>query len=74
MRMPELLKRIRVAREAAQREIAGNASSGGTYARGLATEGWAGGYLQALDDVDAVARHGCPEDPRNYWRDEEEPF
>jgi hypothetical protein len=28
----------------------------------------AGGYLDALRDVDAALRHGCPSDHRGYWR------
>ena len=62
-----VLKRIRQARERVAAEITASASRGGMYASGLANEGWAGGYQQALDDVDAALRHGYPNDPRHYW-------
>ena len=65
--MSTLLKCIKFAREAVRKEITANGESGDKYARGLANEGYAGGYLQALDDVDAAARHGYPNDPRGYW-------
>lgn len=39
----------------------------GIYGRGISTEGFAGGYAQALDDVEAALRHGKPSDPRGYW-------
>lgn len=62
-----VLKRIEAVRAAVQKEISGN-RSGGMYAKGLSMEGFAGGYLQALDDVDAALRHGFPSDHRGYWR------
>jgi hypothetical protein len=39
----------------------------GLYSRGLASEGYNGGYLEALHDVDAVLRHGYPADKLGYW-------
>lgn len=42
-------------------------SARGRVASGLATEGYAGGYYQALLDVEAALRHGYPNDPRGYW-------
>lgn len=54
MTLQRLRKRIACAEVAAAAEIAGHANPGGLYARGLANEGWAGGYLQALRDVQLV--------------------
>lgn len=64
-----VLKRIDAARKRVQAEISGNASDGGKFARGLANEGFAGGYLAALDDVEAALRHGYPSARPNYWSD-----
>jgi hypothetical protein len=61
------LLRLRKARQAVDQEITGNGSSGDKFARGLANEGYAGGYRQALEDVEAMLRHGYPGDPRRYW-------
>ncbi len=41
---------------------------GSLYARGLSTEGFDGGYYQALIDVDALLHHGYPADSRGVWR------
>ena len=41
------------------------------FARGLSSEGYAGGYMQALDDIDGALTHGCPSDHRGYWREAE---
>lgn len=49
----KLLKRLDKAAKAVEREISANAQ-GGKFASGLANEGWAGGYQQALRDVDAL--------------------
>lgn len=51
-----------------EKEIRANARSGGMYAGALSGEGYAGGYLAALQDVEAMLRHGCPSDNRGYWR------
>ena len=50
------------------KEIAFNASSGDLYARGLASEGYAGGYRQALEDV-LLLLNGVKPNTRNYWED-----
>lgn len=63
-----VLRRIAAVREIVQAEITGSGKGGDLYARGLATEGFAGGYLQALDDVDGALSHGYPSDHRGYWR------
>lgn len=62
-----VLKRMEKVRAVVRDEIRGNGASGGKFARGLASEGFAGGYLQALDDVEAALRHGYPSDHRGYW-------
>lgn len=63
-----VLKQIEAVRQVVQEEISGSAAGGGLYARGLSAEGFAGGYLQALDDVAGALYHGSPSDHRNYWR------
>lgn len=66
-----VLKRIAQARKAVMAEISANASRGGRFAGGLSGEGFAGGYLQALDDVTGALTHGYPSDQRGYWRNPE---
>lgn len=67
MRVREFLPLLRAARDRVQEEINGQARDGGLYARGLSTEGFRGGYREALLDVDAMLTHGYPTDARNYW-------
>ncbi len=65
--MPFVSKRaIQMAETAVRKEIAGNAASGGLYARGMANEGYAGGYAQALQDVLLLAS-GVRPTTRGYW-------
>lgn len=64
-----VLKRIEIARRRVMAEIASHAKSG-KYGAGLANEGFAGGYLEALNDVEAALRHGYPTDARRYWRED----
>lgn len=45
--------------------------TGGKYARGLAYEGWSGGYLAALRDV-LLLLDGVKPNTRNYWESEKE--
>jgi hypothetical protein len=40
------------------------------YQKGMAREGWDGGYLAALQDVEAMISHGHPTDSRGYWKDD----
>lgn len=63
-----VLKRMKAVRKIVAAEIVANGASGGKFARGLASEGFAGGYLQALDDIDGALVHGYPSDHRGYWR------
>lgn len=62
-----VLNRIARVMKIVEAEISANAASG-KYGAGLSTEGFAGGYLDALRDVDAALRHGFPSDHRHYWR------
>lgn len=64
-----VLRRIAAVREVVSEEIHSNAqrNSGDLYSRGLSAEGFAGGYLQALDDIDGALCHGYPSDHRGYW-------
>ena len=43
-------------------------ASGGVYAAALSSEGYVGGYYQALSDVLLVMR-GFKPNTRNYWDD-----
>ena len=47
-------------------------SHGSLYAGGLASEGYAGGYAQALRDVQ-LALNGIKPQTRDYWQDFREP-
>jgi hypothetical protein len=69
VRVRDFLPRLRLARERVSASIRA-LGTGGRVAAGLSTEGWAGGYRQALDDVEAMLRHGSPADPRGYWSTE----
>lgn len=62
-----VLTRITAVRTVVANEISANAQ-GGKYGAGLSNEGFAGGYLAALDDVQAALQHGHPSDHRGYWR------
>ena len=63
-----LLKLLPLVRRQVSAEISDNHASGGLFARGSAGEGYAGGYLAALDDIEAELIHGHPGDHRGYWR------
>lgn len=56
---------IKAALVMVSREISGNAK-GGFYAAGLAAEGYAGGYRDALADVLLLLNKVRP-DRRDYW-------
>ncbi len=66
MRRSELEKRINAALSSVIKEISGNAV-GSHYARGLASEGYAGGYRDALNDV-LLLLSDVPPNTRGYWR------
>lgn len=61
-----VLKKMEAVRAVIDKEIAGMGD--GLYARGLSTEGYAGGYRDALDDIRAALTHGCVADRRGWWR------
>lgn len=61
-----VLKRIAAVRDIVMEELRCNGE--GKYGRGLSSEGFAGGYLQALLDVEGALEHGYPSDHRGYWR------
>lgn len=69
MRIKAFIKHLDRAKKRVTDEIIANGASGGKYARGLANEGFAGGYQQALYDIEAVLTHGYPSDSRGYWRE-----
>jgi len=56
---------IRLALEEINKEIINHASSGDLYARGLSSEGYSGGYRDALHDVLLVLDGIKPN--RLYW-------
>ena len=63
-----LLKAIKVARANVGAEISGTASKG-RIAGALSSEGYAGGYRDALDDVAMFLTNGFAQDRRGYWRE-----
>jgi hypothetical protein len=67
MRQPAAkIKRIRAALARVNREISLNAQ-GGKFASGLASEGYAGGYADALNDVLLLIQGDCVPNRRDYW-------
>lgn len=63
--MRGIKRKIKQALEAANAEVKAHADRGGMYARGLAGEGYAGGYREALNDV-LLAANGVK--PQNrFW-------
>ena len=66
MNKREMAKRIGQARKLVQKEISGQASHG-KLAGALASEGYAGGYRDALDDVLLLLSAGVNPRRRNYW-------
>jgi len=66
-----ILRRIRRAAETVGREISAFAGRG-HIAGGLASEGYAGGYRDALWDVEAMLRGTFPCRRPEYWNEERE--
>lgn len=60
-----ILKQIKAAESAVLSEMQDSTRSGDRYSRGLSSEGYAGGYFQALQDV-KLAISGVPANSR-YW-------
>jgi hypothetical protein len=66
MKRTLFIKRLKSAQAKARAAIASH--DGSKYARGLSNEGFDGGYLQALYDVEAMLTHGTPgERKREFW-------
>lgn len=65
MRNRDVARKVIAARKSVQKDISAFASSGGGVARGLAGEGYNGGYRDALDDVLLLLNGVIPE--RNGW-------
>jgi hypothetical protein len=63
------LKAIKRAAKRARTNISDVAKRGGLYAGGLASEGYAGGYLQALEDVALLLRGIKPPNTWEFWND-----
>lgn len=61
-----VLRRIQIAKERVSEDIARHASRS-KIAAGLSTEGFDGGYRQALYDVEAALTHGYPSGRTSYW-------
>jgi len=59
--------RIRRALRVVESEIS-DLAQGGLYAAGTASEGYAGGYAQALRDVELIL-NGVRPNTRDYWQD-----
>ena len=66
-----VLRMLGFVRGRLDREISGHAARD-RVAAGLSGEGYAGGYRDALSDVEAALRHGHPSDRRGYWREARE--
>lgn len=58
--------RIKMAIQQAQKEIREISCTGGKYAGGLASEGYSGGYFDALCDV-MLLLNGVVPQRRQYW-------
>ena len=63
--MRGILRDLRKAADVVDAEIRANAS-GGRFVAGLSTEGYAGGYRDALSDVHA-ALSGYPSSTSRFW-------
>jgi hypothetical protein len=66
------LKIVRATLGAVTKDIAANTNLGDKYSRGLAAEGYAGGYAQALRDVLLLMESGTLPNTRHYWPDSTE--
>jgi hypothetical protein len=65
--LKRFLKRLNLALDRVNAEMEGGARD--KFSRGLSSEGWHGGYAEALRDVDAMLRHGSPSGRgQKYWR------
>jgi len=60
-------RRIRMALEQVRKEISDNASRGGPFSSALSGEGYAGGYYDALCDIEILLNGNVP-NRRDYWK------
>ncbi len=63
----DLLRCLRAIENVVMGDIATQAGHN-KLAAAMSSEGYVGGYLDAIRDIEAVMRHGCPADTRGYWR------
>ena len=68
MNKKQMIKHIELARNNVKRRITAHASRG-RIAAGLASEGYNGGYRDALDDMILLLNDVIPN--RNYWWEDE---
>jgi len=59
-------RQIKIGLNAVNQEVADLQGNGSLYARGLASEGYAGGYRDALNDV-LLLLNGVAPSTRGYW-------
>jgi len=65
-----ILRKLKKARGCADQEVKMNLDRGDTmYAGGMASEGYFGGYRDALDDVVQALRGGYPGHRPEWWED-----
>ena len=65
-------RQLREARRRAMERIEARARDGGFYAAGLSSEGYDGGYVAALDDVELALNIGEGRAASPYWPKKEE--
>ena len=66
MNMPTFKRQLKSAIESATNRITKNGSRD-KLSGAMASEGYDGGYLAALHDVDLIIRDVSPSDPRGHW-------
>jgi hypothetical protein len=65
-----IIRQLKRARKAAEKDMSAATSF---YGRGLASEGYSGGYRDALNDVELALNTGHGNGSSRYWpRDDEE--
>ena len=61
-----IMRKLDIVAKNVNRAISNQARSGGMYARALSSEGYVGGYRQAIQDV-ILALNGNEPNTRNFW-------
>jgi hypothetical protein len=64
-------RKVQRARRRIQAQIASSINGDDKYSRGLAYEGYNGGYMQALDDV-LLALNGANPNRNGWWDEKDE--